>query len=100
MDEKINIEYTTKRNYYAITTDRNDKPIGCHFIGEFSDWIRTFEDGKTFSGSGINAAKDKADIVCKGSYTIYNDSEMNKFYLSIGQALAEGARAYFTSKKS
>ena len=97
MNEKINIEYTTKRNYYAITTDRNDKPISCHFIGEFSDWIRTFEDGKTFSGSGINAAKDKADIICKGFYMVYEENEMNGFYTSIGQALAEGAKVNLTA---
>jgi hypothetical protein len=98
MGEKINIVYTTNRNYYAVTTDRNGKPNSCHYVGEFPDWIRTFEDGKTFSGSGMNAAKDKADIVCKGDYTIYEESEMNQFYLSIGQALAEGARTLLSSQ--
>jgi len=90
MSEEINIEYTVKKNYYAVTTDRYDKPMFCQHLGEFPDWIRTLEDSKTFAGSGINAAKDKADQVCKGFYTVYDEAEMNLFYLSIGQALAKG----------
>jgi len=96
----MDIKYTTKKNYYAITTDKNDKPVSCHFIGEFPDWVRTLEDGKTFSGSGINAAKDKADIICKGFYIIYSEEEMNNLYTSIGQALAEGAKTLFSSRDS
>ena len=93
----MSVEYTTKKYYYAVTTDKFDKPISCHYVGEFPDWVRTLEDGKTFSGSGINAAKDTADIICKGEYTIYDEEEMNRFYLSIGQALAEGAKISFQS---
>jgi len=94
----MDIEYTTKKNYYAVTTDKYEKPIECTYLGEFPDWIRTLEDGKTFAGSGMSAAKDKADQVCKGGYIVYDEVEMNNFYLSIGQALAEGAKTLLSSQ--
>ena len=98
MEEKINIEYTIRKNYYAVTTDKYDKPMFCQHLGEFPDWIRTFEDGKTFAGSGMNAAKDKADQICKDYYMVYDEVEMNLFSTSIGQALAEGAKTLFSSR--
>ena len=85
------VVYMDPKKYYALYHNEG-KPLNFQYLGNIPDWARTFSDGKTLIGSGINAAKDNADQLGSGDYEIIEEGRMIELLHSMTDALLTGRK--------